>query len=221
MRILLLEDEPRLGRALERTLSAQGWSVVWAKGLEGAREAFLEAEPDLMVLDVRLPEDEDGGFRLAEEVRRAGYKGAILFLTARDTLADRVYGLDLGGDDYLVKPFALEEFLARVRALLRRSAEVKTGRLVLGPLEVDLSGRAVYREGQRVDLSPREFALLELLALHPGRLFPPEEVAERVFGDGEKLGAVKVYVHYLRQKLGPEVIRTVPGGYRLGYDPQG
>lgn len=219
MRILLLEDEPHLGRALERALAAQGWSVVWAQGLEAAREAFLEAEPDLMVLDVRLPGDEDGGFRFAEEVRRAGYKGAILFLTARDTLADRVYGLDLGGDDYLVKPFALEEFLARVRALLRRRAEVKAGRLGFGPLEVDLAGRGVYREGQRVDLSPREFALLELFALHPGRLFAPEEVAERVFGDGAKVGAVKVYIHYLRQKLGPEVIRTVPGGYRFGYDP--
>ncbi|WP_337844788.1 response regulator transcription factor [Thermus sp.] len=219
MRILLLEDEPHLGRALERALAAQGWSVVWAQGLEAAREAFLEAEPDLMVLDVRLPGDEDGGFRFAEEVRRAGYKGAILFLTARDTLADRVYGLDLGGDDYLVKPFALEEFLARVRALLRRLAEVKAGRLCLGPLRVDLSGRGVYLGGQRVDLSPREFALLELFALHPGRLFAPEEVAERVFGDGAKVGAVKVYIHYLRQKLGPEVIRTVPGGYRFGYDP--
>jgi two-component system response regulator QseB len=217
--VLLLEDEPRLGQAVERALLAQGYGVRWARSLAEAREAFLEAEPDLMVLDVRLPEDPDGGFRLAWEAREAGYKGPILFLTARDTLKDRVQGLDLGGDDYLVKPFYLEELLARVRALLRRASEVKASRVFLGPLVVDLAGRAVYLEGRRVDLSLKEFALLEHLLLHPGRVFSPEELAEKVFGDPEKVGAVKVYVHYLRQKLFPEVVRTVPGGYRLGDEP--
>ncbi|WP_460172367.1 response regulator transcription factor [Thermus sp. FJN-A] len=219
MQVLLLEDEPRLGRAVEGALLAQGYGVRWAKALGEAREAFLELEPDLMVLDVRLPEDGDGGFRFAEEVRAMGYKGPILFLTARDALEDRVQGLDLGGDDYLVKPFHLEELLARVRALLRRVAEVKESRVRLGPLEVDLAGRGVFWEGRRVDLSVKEFALLEVLLLHPGRVFSPEELAERVFGDGEKVGAVKVYVHYLRQKLHPRVVRTVPGGYRLGHEP--
>nr|WP_041433887.1 response regulator transcription factor [Thermus sp. CCB_US3_UF1] len=219
MQMLLLEDEPHLGRAVEGALRAQGYGVRWAKGLEEAREAFCELEPDLLVLDVRLPEDPDGGFRLAQEARQAGYKGPILFLTARDALEDRVQGLDLGGDDYLVKPFHLEELLARVRALLRRVAEVKESRVRLGPLEADLAGRAVYLAGRRVDLSLREFALLEVFLLHPGRVFSPEELAERVFGDGEKVGAVKVYVHYLRQKLHPEVVRTVPGGYRLGHEP--
>ena len=219
VQVLLLEDEPRLGRAVEGALKAQGYGVRWAKGLEEARDAFLELEPDLMVLDVRLPEDPDGGFRFAQEVRQAGYKGPILFLTARDTLEDRVFGLDLGGDDYLVKPFHLEELLARVRALLRRGAEAKASRVRLGPLEVDLAGRAVFQGGRRVDLSLKEFALLEAFVLHPGRVFAPEELAEKVFGDGEKVGAVKVYVHYLRQKLHPEVVRTVPGGYRLGYEP--
>jgi two-component system response regulator QseB len=181
--VLLLEDEPRLGQAVERALLAQGYGVRWARSLAEAREAFLEAEPDLMVLDVRLPEDPDGGFRLAWEAREAGYKGPILFLTARDTLEDRVQGLDLGGDDYLVKPFYLEELLARVRALLRRASEVKASRVLLGPLVVDLAGRAVYLEGRRVDLSLKEFALLEHLLLHPGRVFSPEELAEKVFGD--------------------------------------
>ncbi|WP_234555026.1 response regulator transcription factor [Thermus caliditerrae] len=219
MQVLLLEDEPRLGRAVEGALLAQGYGVRWAKGLEEAQEAFLELEPDLMVLDVRLPEDPDGGFRFAKEVREAGYRGAILFLTARDSLEDRVEGLDLGGDDYLVKPFHLEELLARVRALLRREAEAKASWVRLGPLEVDLAGRAVFQGGRRVDLSLKEFALLEAFILHPGRVFAPEELAEKVFGDGEKVGAVKVYVHYLRQKLHPEVVRTVPGGYRLGHEP--
>ncbi len=214
-----MEDEPRLGRAVEGALLAQGYGVRWAQGLEEARGIFLELEPDLMVLDVRLPEDPDGGFRFAEEVRGAGYRGPILFLTARDALEDRVLGLDLGGDDYLVKPFHLEELLARVRALLRRGAELKASRVRLGPLEVDLAGRAVFQEGRRVDLSLKEFALLEAFVLHPGRVFAPEELAEKVFGDGEKVGAVKVYVHYLRQKLHPGVVRTVPGGYRFGHEP--
>ena len=206
--MLLLEDEPRLGQAVARALAAQGYGVRWARSLGEAREAFLELEPDLMVLDVRLPEDEDGGFRFAKEAREAGYKGPILFLTARDALEDRVQGLDLGGDDYLVKPFHLEELLARVRALLRRASEVKASRVRLGPLEVDLAGRGVYLAGRRVDLS-----------LRPGRVVAPEELVVRVFGDPEKVGAVKVYVHYLRQKLFPEVVRTVPGGYRLGHEP--
>ncbi|KHG64847.1 regulator [Thermus sp. 2.9] len=219
MQVFLLEDEPRLGRAVAGALAAQGYGVRWAQGLEAAREAFLEGEPDLMILDVRLPEDPDGGFRFAQEVREAGYQGPILFLTARDALEDRVLGLDLGGDDYLVKPFHLEELLARVRALLRRASAVKESRVRLGALEVDLAARAVYVGGKRVDLSLREFALLELFVLHPERVFSPEEVAEKVFGDGERVGAVKVYVHYLRQKLHPQVVRTVPGGYRLGDEP--
>ncbi|GGM98982.1 DNA-binding response regulator [Thermus composti] len=219
MQVLLLEDEPHLGRAVLGALRAQGWGVRWAQSLEEAREAFLELEPDLLVLDVRLPLDPDGGFRFAKEVREAGYKGPILFLTARDALEDRVLGLDLGGDDYLVKPFHLEELLARARALLRRASEVKESRVRLGRLEVDLAGRAAYWEGRRVDLSLKEFALLELFALNPSRVFSPEALAEKVFGDPEKVGAVKVYVHYLRQKLSPEVVRTVPGGYRLGNEP--
>ncbi|KGQ21479.2 response regulator transcription factor [Thermus filiformis] len=215
MRILLLEDETSIGRAVERALSAQGHRVDWVRGLEEARERFLEEEPDLMVLDVRLPEDEDGGFLFAKEVRSAGYTGPILFLTARDTLKDRVEGLDLGGDDYLVKPFALEELLARVRALLRRSAKARESLLTFGRLRLDLAERAAYLDGVRVDLTLREFALLEVLALNPDRVYSPEELAQKVFSP-DKVGAVKVYVHYLRQKLGPKVVQTVPGGYRMG-----
>ncbi len=216
MRILLLEDERNIARPVAMALAAQGHRVDWAGDLEAARNAFLEAEPDLMILDVRLPGNADGGFHFAHETRTAGYKGPILFLTARDTLEDRVEGLDLGGDDYLTKPFALEELLARVRALLRRSAEAKQSQLRFGPLEVDLAHRTLRHQGRPVDLSPKEFALLEIFVLNPHRVYTPEELAERVFGSPERVGAVKVYVHYLRQKLCPEAIRTVPGGYRLG-----
>ncbi len=219
MQVLLLEDEPHLGRAVAQALRAQGYAVRWAKDLEEAWDLFLEAEPGLMVLDVRLPGDPEGGFRFAQAVREGGYKGGILFLTARDALEDRVQGLDLGADDYLVKPFHLEELLARVRALARRQAEEKRPRVLWGDLEIDLNARSVRRLGERVELSPREFALLELLLLHRGRVFAPEEVAAQVFGSEEKVGAVKVYVHYLRQKLHPRVVLTVPGGYRFGDEP--
>jgi two-component system response regulator QseB len=217
MRLLLVEDEPNIARPLLRALESQGHRVRHAPDLSSARECLVEAEPDLMILDVRLPESEDGGFILAREAREAGYKGPILFMTARDALADRVMGLDEGGDDYVVKPFELPELLARVRALLRRVSEVKTSRIRLGPLELDLASRGVRWQGQPVALSGREYALLERLALHPGRVYSPEELAERVWGEeASSAGVVKVCVHHLRSKLGPEVIRTVPGGYRLG-----
>ncbi|PZA05818.1 MULTISPECIES: response regulator transcription factor [unclassified Meiothermus] len=218
MRLLLVEDELNIARPLLRALEAQGHRVQHAPDLSRARELLAEGEPDLMILDVRLPESEDGGFLLAREAREAGYKGPILFMTARDALADRVMGLDEGGDDYVVKPFELPELLARVRALLRRVSEVKTSRIRLGPLELDLATRAVRWAGQAVELSSREYALLERLALHPGRVYSPEELADLIWGgEASSAGVVKVCVHHLRSKLGPEVIRTVPGGYRLGW----
>ncbi|MCL6528343.1 MAG: response regulator transcription factor [Thermaceae bacterium] len=219
MRLLLLEDEPNIARPVRRALEAQGHTVQHATDLGQARELLAEGEPDLMVLDVRVPESEDGGFILAREVRAAGYKGPILFMTARDALEDRVMGLDEGGDDYVVKPFDLPELLARVRALLRRVSEVKTSRIVRGPLELDLAGRTVRWRGVRVDLSSREYAVLERMALSPGRVYSPEALTDLVWGsEASDPGVVKVYVHHLRNKLGPEVIRTVPGGYRLGLE---
>ncbi len=126
-------------------------------------------------------------------------------------------GLDLGGDDYLVKPFELEEYAARVRALLRRGSPVKKSRFERGPLAVDLAARRVFWRGREVALTGREFALLELLILNPERVFTAEELLERLFpGTESGLKIVRVYIHRLRQKLGPEVVATVPGGYRLG-----
>jgi two-component system response regulator QseB len=219
MRLLLLEDEPNIARPVLRALEAQGHAVQHATDLGPARELLAEGEPDLMVLDVRVPESQDGGFILAREVRAAGYKGPILFMTARDALEDRVMGLDDGGDDYVVKPFDLPELLARVRALLRRVSEVKTSRIMRGPLELDLATRTVRWTGVRVDLSSREYAFLERLALSPGRVYSPEELTDLVWGgEASDPGVVKVYVHHLRGKLGPEVVRTVPGGYRLGLE---
>ncbi len=141
-------------------------------------------------------------------------------MTARDALADRVKGLDEGGDDYVVKPFDLPELLARVRALLRRVSEVKQNRLRYGPLELDLASRSVRWEGRAVELSSREYALLERLAMYPGRVYSPEELLDLIWGEGASdPGVVKVCVHHLRSKLDSRVVRTVPGGYRLGVEP--
>jgi two-component system response regulator QseB len=219
MRLLLVEDEPNIARPLKRALEAQGHQVRHASDLTEARALLAEVEPDLMILDVRLPESEDGGFILAREARSAGYKGPILFMTARDALADRVMGLDEGGDDYVVKPFDLPELLARVRALLRRVSEVKQSRVQHGPLELDLSDRSVRWGGRAVELSPREYALLERLALFPGRVYSPEELLDLIWGEeASDVGVVKVCVHHLRSKLDSSVVRTVPGGYRLGVE---
>ncbi|GAB5602604.1 response regulator transcription factor [Thermus sp. FJN-A] len=217
MRILLVEDEPDIGEPLTLFLAKEGYEVGWARSVGEAWGAFLETEPDLLVLDVMLPEGVDAGFRFADAVREGGYAGGILFLTARDGLEDRVYGLDLGGDDYLVKPFAFGELLARVRALLRRGAQHKARWFRRGPLEVDLVGKRAFWQGKEAILSPTEFHLLEVFCLYPHRLFGTEELADRLFpGRESSLRLVRVYVHRLRNKLGPEVVRTGAGGYGLG-----
>lgn len=154
-------------------------------------------------------------------MREAGFAGSVLFVSARDAEADRVRGLDLGGDDYLVKPFGLAEFLARVRALVRRNTQTRTTVLERTPLNVDLANRRITWAEREVQLSAREFEMLELFALYPERVFTADELQERLFpeaGSGPKV--VRVYVSQLRHKVAGEVIATVPGGYRLGPSQQ-
>jgi two-component system, OmpR family, response regulator QseB len=224
MRVLLVEDEPDIRLPLQRALLAQGFEVRVAQDLPSGREAMLETEPDLMVLDVRLLDEEDGGFVLAREARASGYSGSILFLTARDALQDRVQALDDGGDDYVVKPFELLEVLARVRALLRRGTEARSSHLcfgnALGNLELDLVRQQVSQDGARLELSVREFALLERLALTPSRIFSAEELLDAIWGESaSSISVVKVNVHRLREKLGAETISSVRGGYQFGLEP--
>ena len=223
MRVLLVEDEPDIRLPLQRALLAQGFEVRLAHDLPSGREAMLEIEPDLMVLDVRLLDEEDGGFILAREARASGYAGSILFLTARDALQDRVRALDDGGDDYVVKPFELLEVLARVRALLRRPTEARSSHLrfgnTLGNLELDLVRQQVSQSGTRLELSLREFALLERLALTPSRVFSAEELLDAIWGESaSSISVVKVNVHRLREKLGAETISSVRGGYQFGLE---
>jgi two-component system, OmpR family, response regulator QseB len=219
MRVLLVEDEPAIATPVMRALQAQGLEVRVAHDLETGRAAITEAEPDLMILDVGLLEHEDGGFLLAREARAAGYAGSILFLTARDALLDRVQGLDEGGDDYVVKPFELLEVLARVRALLRRPTEARSSKLRFGKLEMDLSTQEVRFDSRRVELSAREFGLLERLALSPTRVFSAEELVDLVWGDAASTpGVVKVNVHRLREKLSAAVVRSSRRGYQFGLE---
>ncbi len=219
MRLLLVEDEINIARPIQLALRASGHEVQYAPDLETARNLLAAAEPDLMLLDVRLPESENGGFILAKEARAAGYKGLILFLTARDTLQDRVQGLDDGADDYVIKPFDLPELMARVRALLRRVSDTKTNRIRAGLLELDWAQRIVFWQNRVVDLSSREFALLERFVRTPQRIFTAEELTDAIWGqEANSLGVVKVYVHYLRSKLDSSVIKTVSGGYRFGLE---
>ena len=227
MRVLLVEDEPDIRLPLQRALLAQGFEVRVAHDLPSGREVMLEIEPDLMVLDVRLLDEEDGGFILAREARASGYAGSILFLTARDALQDRVRALDDGGDDYVVKPFELLEVLARVRALLRRPTEARSSQLrfgntvgnSVGNLELDLVRQQVSQDGARLELSVREFALLERLALTPSRVFSAEELLDAIWGESaSSISVVKVNVHRLREKLGAETISSVRGGYQFGLE---
>jgi DNA-binding response OmpR family regulator len=221
MNILFLEDERDLAEPVTQLLRAQRYSVTWVTSLDNAYDALAEREYDLAILDVMLPEGEDAGFELAEGLRTAGFSGSILFLTARDSVEDRIRGLDLGGDDYLIKPFSLKELLARTRALLRREAQTRTSTFVRGQLELDFAKRKVISAGEEVKISEREFAMLELLALHPEKVFAVEDLFERFFPDASSGNrVVRVYVNQLRQKVAQDVIETVPGGYVLGANQQ-
>ncbi|PZA07937.1 MULTISPECIES: response regulator transcription factor [unclassified Meiothermus] len=216
MRVLLVEDDPSLGQTLQESLAAQGFKPRLATSAEAAWEALWQEAVDLVVLDVMLPEGEEAGFELARGLREAGFRQPILFLTAREALPDRVRGLEVG-DDYLAKPFALAELVARLRALARRG-EVRPKVVQVGPLEVALERREVRYRGQMVRLTAKEYQVLELFVINPGRIFTREEVLERVWGPGFESDSnlIDVYIKNLRKKLYDHVIETVRGlGYRF------
>lgn len=218
MRLLLLEDDPTLGEGLRDFLAAEGHVVDWCRNLASARAA-LRGEPfDAWLLDWQLPDG--SGRQWLGELRRAGQQTPALLLTARDSLADRVEGLDAGADDYLVKPFAPEELAARLRALLRRQqgGGVQGLQLRHGP-RVELAGRRAWADGAAVELTAREWAVLEALALRAGRWVGKEALERLVLGfDGEppNSNALEVHVAKLRRKLGRDSIESRRGmGYRV------
>ncbi|HEY3058363.1 MAG TPA: response regulator transcription factor [Chloroflexota bacterium] len=219
MHVLLVEDDIRISRVVQRALTEVGHDVdVAHDGDEGLTRAE-ETPYDLLVLDVMLPERD--GFSIARELRRQRQRTPILMLTARDAVADRVRGLDAGADDYLPKPFALEEFLARVRALGRRAADT-TDSLVVGDLKLDPDRHEVQRGDQQIDLTAKEFDLLAYLMRNAGRVLSKPQITEHVWGyDSEATSnVVEIYIHYLRDKIdrgfGRPLIRTIRGvGYTI------
>jgi two-component system response regulator MprA len=222
MRIFVVEDDPAVRDALRRALELEGYGVELAGDGEEALRRLdgREVEPDALVLDVLMPKVD--GLEVCRRLRRSGDRTPILMLTARDQVADRVAGLDAGADDYLVKPFALEELLARLRALLRRTADGAVDVLRFADLELDPATREVHRGGEAIDLTRTEFALLELFLLNPRQVLTRSLIFERVWGYDFGFGSnsLDVYIGYLRRKTEhggrPRLIQTIRGvGYAL------
>jgi two-component system response regulator QseB len=216
MRLLVVEDDPLIGRAVVTGLREGGYAVDWVRDGAAAELALSTAVYDLVVLDLGLPRKD--GLELLRGLRRGGNDVPVLIITARDGLSDRVTGLDLGADDYLVKPFDLDELLARARAIVRRRLGRTSPEITYGSLTLDPVRRRVVFRGQTVDLSAREFAVLEALMKEPGAVVSREKLEEAVYGWGEEVGSntVEVHLHHLRRKLEPQVIRNVRGvGYRI------
>ena len=215
MRLLLLEDDDLLGDGLRDFLRAEGHVVDWCRSLRET-EGFRGEPFDALLVDWQLP-DGSGVDWLRERRRRQDTTPALI-LTARDLVADRILGLDSGADDYLVKPFAPEELAARLRAVTRRRAGAAQPALSFGAVEVDLRARTARLDGRPVDLTAREWALLEALVLRAGRIVPKTELERLVLGFESELAsnALEVHVSALRRKLGRELIETVRGlGYRV------
>ncbi|MCL5734934.1 MAG: response regulator transcription factor [Actinobacteria bacterium] len=223
MRLLVVEDDAGIGRFLRQGLIEAGYEVDWERDGAQGLERAVSAVHDLLILDVLLPDL--NGLELLSRLRSIGIKSPVLLLTALDTVDDRVRGLDSGADDYLVKPFAFAELLARVRALLRRPRPEAEPILSAGSIEMDVTRREVRESGRLVTLSRREFALLEYMLRHRGEVLTRTQIAERVWGFDfyHESNVVDVYIGYLRRKLGHDrnraVIRTIRGmGFILDED---
>lgn len=222
-RLLVVEDEAKLAANLRRGLDEAGFSVDLAPSAEAARETLSQSGYDLIVLDLRLPGQDGLGF--LRDLRQAGAVVPVLILTARDSTEELVAGLDGGGDDYLTKPFAFKELLARIRALLRRPLQAGYPTLEAGDIVIDASRRRASRRGRPLDLSPKELMILEYLVRHAGLAVTRDMIGEAVWGkDYNALSnVVEVFINRLRQKIGlvnqPSPIVTVRGaGYMLGVE---
>ncbi len=214
LRLLLVEDDDQLGRALRAALEGEGYHVTWSRDLKEAK-AFVDVETfDGLLLDLGLPDG--SGLDLLKVMRQAENRTPVMILTARDAVEDRVLGLDQGADDYLPKPFAMEELFSRLRALLRRSAGYAGQSWVLGPLTLDVTAQRAFVDGQPLSLSRREWQLLLRLARNKGRIVSRSTLEQSLFepGDEPESNALEVHMHHLRKKLKVDLIRTVRG---LGY----
>jgi two-component system response regulator QseB len=216
MRILLIEDDPMIGKALRQGLGDAGFTVDWATDGRSAELALASGVYDLAVLDLGLPRKD--GLSILAALRADGNGMPVLIASARDSVRDRIAGLEAGADDYVLKPFDLDELVARVRALLRRHAGSGSPVLQYGRLAVDPQRRTVTRDGAPIELSAREFAVLEALMQRPGVVLSRERLEDSVYGWGDEVGsnAIEVHLHNLRRKLGVSTIKNVRGvGYRV------
>jgi DNA-binding response OmpR family regulator len=215
-RILIAEDEPRLAAFLDKGLRAQGFTTTVVSDGATASTMAQDEEFDLLVLDLGLPGKQ--GAEVLRDMRLAGQRMPVLILTARDDLDSTVAGLEGGADDYVTKPFKFEELLARIRARLREQPEPEQTVLEAGGVTLDMRARRASVEGRTIELSAREYTMLEVLMRHAGQVLSREQLLSHVWGYDHDPGSnvVDVYVGYLRKKLGPDVIETARGmGYRL------
>jgi two-component system OmpR family response regulator/two-component system response regulator QseB len=228
MRLLLVEDDPMIGESLRNALRLEGFAVDWVRDAAAADGTLASERFDLVLLDLGLPPGrtpaaapaaDPGGLGVLRALRARHDSTPVIVLTARDGLGERVAGLDAGADDYLVKPFELDELSARMRAVLRRHSGRAQPLLSHGGVTLDPATRQVTRDGVPVLLSAREFAVLEALMLRPGALLSRAQLEDRLYGWGEEIesNAVSVYIHQLRRKLGADFIQNMRGvGYYVG-----
>ena len=220
MRLLLAEDDRMIGASIQKGLRQDGFTIDWVQDGRAAELALQEQVHDLLLLDLGLPRKQ--GLEVLSTMRRQDDARPVLIPTARDAVADRVAGLDAGADDYLVKPFALDELAARIRALLRRRSGRADPVLSCGDIELTPATREVRVRGDPVTLSAREFALLEALMTRPGAVLSRAQLEEKLYGwnDEVESNAVDVHLHGLRRKLGADMIRNVRGvGWMIGARP--
>lgn len=219
MRLLLVEDDRLLGEGIEMGLKQQAYIVDWLQDGEAAVLAIMHEDYDAVVLDIGLPRK--NGIEVLNEIRRKGKTVPVLILTALDAIEDRVAGLDAGADDYLTKPFDLNELYARIRALIRRSAGRAEAKIIHGDLELDPASHQVSFNGQPVELSRREYTVLLELMENRGRVLSRRQLEQGLYGLGEEVesNAVEVHVHHIRKKIDSKLIRTVRGvGYIVEKD---
>jgi len=216
VRLLLVEDDAMIGEAIRAGLRRDGFTVDWVRDGETAEQALKTESFDLLLLDLGLPRR--AGLEVLSGLRARGNGTPVIILTARDAVCDRIQGLDAGADDYLVKPFDLDELAARIRALLRRKSGHSSPAIEHLGVILNPATHTVRRGSEEIALSPKEFALLHLLMERPGTIHPRARIEERLYGWGEEIdsNAVEVHVHGLRRKLGADFILTVRGvGYRV------
>jgi len=216
MRLLLAEDDPMIGQAVRAGLHQQGFAVDWVRDGAAAEHALGAGTYDLCLLDLGLPRKE--GLQVLKGLRRRGSALPVVIMTARDAVSDRVEGLDAGADDYVVKPFELSELAARIRAVLRRQEGRASPVIEHLGVRLNTATHEVLRDGSEVQLSAREFSLLQALMENPGRILSRAQIEERLYGWNEEVGSnvVEVHIHSLRRKLGADFILNVRGvGYRV------